>query len=302
MKQMSSEEALEKYRRAGQIASKAREELKRVVREDMPIIDVCEKAEEIIAKKGGKAAFPCNVSVNEVAAHYSSPPGDERRIPKGSLVKIDIGAHVDGYIADTAATVCFNSSHEKMVLSAELALEKAIKIICSGLPISIFGTEVQRVIKNSGMKPVSNLTGHQIGRYVMHSGKSLPNISHFSIEKIRPGEVYAIEPFVTMPDAAGKVESSSEAYIFRSAKQKSLKNANSKYLLKHINQSFRTLPFSERWLRNYMNEKWYRQAFSELLSTRSLMSYPVFVEASRKPVAQAEHTVFVGEKEVVVLT
>jgi methionyl aminopeptidase len=58
------------------------EEIKNFVREDMPIIEVCEKAERLIRKKGGKPAFPCNVSINEIAAHYTSPPNDKSKIPK----------------------------------------------------------------------------------------------------------------------------------------------------------------------------------------------------------------------------
>jgi len=295
-------EIFEKYHRAGEIAARVRDEMKRIVQEDMLVIDVCEKAEEMIRWMGGKPAFPCNLSINEVAAHYSSPPGDERRIPRGSVVKVDIGVHVDGYIGDTATTVCFNPEYESLVHTAEEALEKAIKIIRPGLSISHFGSEVERVIKNRGFKPVSNLTGHQVGRYLIHTGRSLPNVSSLSIEKVHSGEVYAIEPFVTLPDAAGRVESGSEAYIFRFLKRKSLKNTASKNLLEYIAKNFNTLPFSERWLRSYMHRNWYKEAFSELLSARSLMSYSPFVEASGKPVAQAEHTVLVDEKGIVVLT
>jgi len=297
-----SGETFEKYQRAGEIAAKVRDEMKRIVHEDTLIIDVCDRAEDMIIKMGGKPAFPCNVSINEVAAHYSSPPGDERRIPKDSVVKIDIGVHVDGYIADTAATVCFNANYEGLVLAAEEALERAIKIIRPGLSISQFGSEVEKVVKNRGFKPVSNLTGHQVGRYLVHAGKSLPNVHHLSIEKIRSGEVYAIEPFATLSDAAGRVESGSETYIFRFVKHKSLKNTDSKDLLKYIVKNFKTLPFSERWLRSYMHRNWYRKAFSELLSAKILMSYPFFIEVSGKLVAQAEHTVVVDEKEAIVIT
>ncbi|UCC32833.1 MAG: M24 family metallopeptidase, partial [Candidatus Bathyarchaeota archaeon] len=102
-----SEEALQKHEQAGKIASEVREEMRRRIRVGMPIIDVCERTESLIRVKGGKPAFPCNVSVNEIAAHYTSPPKDKRMIPGDSLVKLDIGVHVDGYIADTATTICF---------------------------------------------------------------------------------------------------------------------------------------------------------------------------------------------------
>ncbi len=296
------EDVLQKYRRAGKIAAEVREEFKRTLREGMPIIDVCEKVESMIRREGGKPAFPCNVSVNEVAAHYTSPPGDRRTIPENSLVKVDIGVHVDGYIADTAVTVCFDPEYENLVRTAEEALEKAVEIIRHGLSMSRFGSTIQKTIKTRGFKPVSNLTGHQIGRYLIHAGKSLPNVSHFSIARVSQGEVYGVEPFITLPKAVGKVNSGSEAHIFRLSKHKSLKNLYAKQLLNYIRKNFRTLPFTERWLQGCVPNDRYKDAFSELLSSKSLMSYPMFIEASGKPVAQAEHTVLVVKDGCFVLT
>ena len=198
-------DVLEKYEEAGRIASKVRMKIEDAVREGMHIIDICEMVEENIRNLGGEPAFPCNVSVNEIAAHYTSPPRDERIIPDGSVVKIDIGVHIDGYIVDTATTVCFNSEYEEMVQTSRIALETAIRTIRPGISTSDLGSKIQRVIESRGFKPISNLTGHQIGRYMIHAGKSLPNVSHISFRKIHEGEVYAIEPFVTTPNAKGRV-------------------------------------------------------------------------------------------------
>src|SRR4030043_1833064 len=122
-------EALEKFRLSGKILRETREEMKLFVRENMPVIQVCEKAESLIAAKGGKPAFPCNVSINEVAAHYSSPPGDPKTIPEKSMVKVDIGVQVDGYVTDTAFTACFNPEYSTMVETAQIALKAAIETV-----------------------------------------------------------------------------------------------------------------------------------------------------------------------------
>ena len=293
-------EALEKYEEAGRIASKVRERMRSVVKEGMRIVKICEEAEEAIRRMGGKPAFPCNVSVNEVAAHYTSPLGDERTIPEGSIVKIDIGVHVDGYIADTAATVCFNPEYEEMVQTSQIALETAIRTIRPGIFTSELGSKVQRVIESRGFKPISNLTGHQIGRYMIHAGKSLPNVSHVSFRRIREGEVYAIEPFVTTLEAEGKVIEGDESHIFRFLKRKNPKQRKSKKLLRFIEKKFRTLPFAKRWLKKYgvLDES----AFMDLLESRCLLAYPVFVEASGKYVAQFEHTVYIDKDGPIVLT
>ncbi|MEM0058636.1 MAG: type II methionyl aminopeptidase [Candidatus Bathyarchaeia archaeon] len=296
------EEAFKKLRQSGRILRETREELKGFVRENMPIIEVCEKAEDLIRHKGAKPAFPCNISVNEIAAHYTSPPGDKRRIPEGSLVKVDIGAHVDGYVTDTAVTICFNHELRDMVETAEQALKKAIETIQPDMSTSKLGAVIEWTIKARGYKPISNLTGHQVSRYLVHAGTSLPNVAHISLAKVRLGEAYAIEPFVTVQNAVGRVENSSEVTIFRFVKQKPLKNPYAKKLLEYIEENFRTLPFAERWIQGVIPQEHYKEAFRELLLSKAIMGYPVFVEASGKPVAQAEHTVLVVEDGCLVLT
>ena len=276
--------------------------MRRTVREGMPIIDICAKAEALTREKGGKPAFPCNVSVNEIAAHYTSPPNDKKTIPERSIVKVDIGVHVDGYIGDTAASVCFDPEYVDMVNTAEEALEKAVEILRPGLSITRFGSAIQKTIKTRGFKPVSNLTGHLIRRYTIHAGKSLPNVFNISTSRINEGEVYGVEPFVTVANAAGRVENLREAYIFRYSKHKSLKDPYAKQILKYIKNNFKTLPFTERWLSKFASSSRYKSAFSELLSSKALISYPLFVEASRNLVAQAEYTVMVVKDGCVVLT
>ncbi len=296
------DEAFEKLRLSGRILRETREELKSFVRENMPIIEVCEKAEELIRRKGGKPAFPCNVSIDEIAAHYTSPPNDVKRIPEKSLVKVDIGAHVDGYVTDTAITICFNPEYREMVNVAEHALKKAVDSMRPEAPTSRLGALIEQIIKSRGFKPISNLTGHSVGRYLVHAGTSLPNVAHLSLTKVKIGEAYAVEPFVTVQDAVGKVENSPEATIFRFVKQKPLKNVYARKLLKHIEENFKTLPFAERWLQGVIPKGHYKEAFKELLASKTIMSYPVFIEASRKPVAQAEHTVLIVEDGCLVLT
>jgi len=296
------EEALKKFRQSGKILRETREEIKSFVREDMPIIEICEKAEGLIREKGGKPAFPCNVSINEIAAHYTSPPNDKRRIPKNSIVKVDIGAHVDGYVTDTAVTICFNPEYKILADAAEQALKTAINNMRPEMLTSQLGAMIEKVIRFRGFKPISNLNGHSVGRYLIHAGTSLPNVYQTSLTKIKLGEVYAIEPFVTLPDAVGRVEDGEEVAIFRFLKSKSLKNPYAKQLLEYVQESFRTLPFAERWLQGIVPDEHFRKAFQELLSSKVIMGYPIFIEVSRKLVAQAEHTVLVVGDGCVVLT
>ena len=276
--------------------------MKTQVHENMLIIEVCEKVEGLIRAKGGKPAFPCNVSINEVAAHYTSPPNDTMRIPEGSTVKVDLGVQVDGYVTDTAFTASFNPEGRSMANTAEQALKTAIENIHGGMALGKIGGLIETTIKNRGFKPISNLTGHSVGRYLIHAGTSIPNVAQVSLTKVKTGEVYAIEPFVTLPDAVGRVDDSPQTTIYRLLKAKSVKNEYAKRLLKYIEANFRTLPFAERWLNGVVPKEQYHAAFKELLASKAIMGYPVFVEVSKKPVAQAEHTVLIKDDGCEVLT
>jgi len=295
-------EELEKFRQSGKILQETREEMRSYVKENMPIIDVCEKAESLIYSKGGKPAFPCNVSINEIAAHYTSPPGDILRIPEGSTVKVDLGVHVDGYVTDTAFTAAFSAEGKSMTAAAEFALKTAVENIRGDMALGKIGGLIETTIKNRGYKPISNLTGHSVGRYLIHAGTSIPNVSQISLNKVRSGEIYAIEPFVTLPEAIARVEDSSQITIFRLLKAKSTKTQAAKKLLKHIETNFHTLPFAERWLTGVVPTEQHKIAFKELLASKSIMGYPVFFEASKKPVAQAEHTLLIKDEGCEVLT
>ncbi|MFA7397570.1 MAG: type II methionyl aminopeptidase [Candidatus Bathyarchaeia archaeon] len=295
-------EELEKFRLSGKILRETKEEMANYVKENMLIIDVCEKAEALIRAKGGKPAFPVNVSINEVTAHYTSPPGATSSIPTGATVKVDIGAQIDGYVTDTAFTAAFSPEGRIMTATAELALKTVIDNIHGGMPLGDIGALVEKTVKNRGYKPISNLTGHSVGRYLIHAGTSIPSVAGFNPSKIETGKVYAVEPFVTSPEAIGRVDDSPQKNIFRYLKAKSLKTDAAKKLAKHIEKNFHTLPFTERWITEVLPKEKYKTAFQELLKTKSIMAYPVFVEASKKPVAQAEHTLLIKENGCEVLT
>jgi methionyl aminopeptidase len=295
-------EALAKFKLSGKILRETREEMRSYVEENMPIIDVCEKAENTIRVKGGKPAFPCNVSINEITAHYTSPPSDKKTIPENAVVKVDIGVQVDGYVTDTAFTACFSPEHKRMTETAELALKTAVESIHGEMPVGRIGGLIETVIRNRGFKPISNLTGHSVGRYLIHAGTSIPNVSQISLTKVHAGDVFAIEPFVTLPDAAGHVEDAPEMTIFRFLKSKSLQASPAKQMSKFIETNFKTLPFAERWLKGAVPKEKHGEAFKELLKSKTLMAYPVFVEASGKPVAQAEHTVLITDDSCEILT
>ena len=284
-------ETLEALMKAGYIASRVREKARGYVEVSRPVIDICDFVEDNIKKLGGAIAFPCNVDIDRVAAHYTSPLGDPTVIPDGSLVKVDIGVHVEGYIADTATTICLEPRHAAMVEAAEAGLEAAIKMVRAGVATSDIGAAIERAIKSRGFIPIRNLTGHMMSRYIVHAGQSIPNIGGTNGYRLQEGEVFAIEPFAVPRDAAGQVIDGAPSNIYRFLKKRKVRSDSAKRMLKLIQARHRSLPFASRWVVKGVTGG--AKTFDELVEGKCIQSYPQLVERSGAPVAQAEHTVIV---------
>lgn len=293
-------EDLEKFERSGRILSEMREHVKRLPIQGKSVIQICEDVEGKIVELGAKSAFPCNVGINEVAAHYTSPKDDKSMIPDGSIVKIDFGVEIDGCITDTAISRSLNPAYDSMIVAAETALEEALSAIAPGRKLADIGSIIELAINRYGYKPIRNLTGHKIDRYNLHAGKSVPNIAGMEGGRFEVGEVYAVEPFATLKDAEGAVHEGRTAHIFRLARAKGAKSNDAEELIEHIQSRYKSLPFAERWIYNWRSDA--GDAFLELVKNRSIVGYPVLLEESGAIVSQAEHTVLVTENGCRVLT
>lgn len=295
-------EPTEALMKAGHIASKVRGEVKSIVEVGKPFIEICDFVEGRIRDLGGAPAFPCNVDVDSVAAHYTSPVGDRSVVQEGALVKVDIGVHVDGYIADTAVTVSLDPRHEVMVEAVEAGLDAALKMVRAGVQSSDIGAAIEGAIKSRGFEPIRNLTGHRMARFVVHAGQSIPNVSGARSHRLRVGDVYAIEPFSVPPGSEGVVIDGPPSNIYRFQKRRSVRGSDARRMLKFIQSEYRTMPFASRWVLRRFPGAGGADAFSELKSSKCIYSYPQLVERSRAPVAQKEHTVIVAEDGCVVTT
>ena len=294
-------EAEEQYIQAGKIAAKVREQIRGEVKPGVKVIDVCERVESLTRQLGGMPAFPCNVDINQVAAHYASPIGDTTLIQQGQMVKVDIGVHVGGYIADTAVSICLDPALTQMVQAAEEALAVAIKATKSGMRASAIGATIEHTIKNRGFKPIRNLTGHKLSHYIVHAGRSIPNVAGYELHRLEEGEVYAIEPFTVLNNAVGEVRDGPASHIYRLEKKRNLDGVT-KQMLAFIQQEYRTLPFASRWVMKRFPLPDGQKAFADLIDARCIMSYPQLLEKSGGIVAQAEHTVIVQKDGCLVTT
>ncbi len=284
---------LENYEKAGEIVRKVKEEVVKLVKPGVKLLEVAEFVESRIVELGGKPAFPCNISINSDAAHFTPKRNDERVFKEGDIVKIDIGAHVDGYIADSAITIDLGD-HEDLVKCAERALEKAIEVVHAGVNTAEIGEVIEKTIREFGFRPIVNLTGHGLDRYVAHAPPTIYNVKVDKGVELKEGMVIAIEPFAT--DGAGRVVERGECEIFSLIAVKKLRLKQEREFVRHVAENYRTLPFARRWV-NVSDI-----VLARLVKQGVLRAYPVLTEVNNGLVSQFEHTLIVEEDGCKVIT
>jgi methionyl aminopeptidase len=287
-------EVLEKYRKAGDILARVRDEASSMIDVGVSILEVANFVEEKTRDLGGEPAFPCNISRDRVAAHDTPRPQDGDVFGE-EMVKLDIGVHVDGYIADSAVTVDL-SGHTDLVEASKAGLAAAIELVEPGVDTAKLGAAIEDAIRGYGYNSVVNLTGHGLGRYQAHGEPSVPNRAIEKGVELLPGDVIAIEPFAT--DGVGRISEAPLVEIFSFVAKRPIRSPPARALLKQVQENYSTLPFARRWLSGDRID----YAINQLLRAGILHRYPLLWEAEGALVSQAEHTVIVMENGCEVTT
>jgi methionyl aminopeptidase len=282
-------EGLEEYRKAGKIGSEVREWSKKLVKPGAKALDIANAIEGKIREKGAEISFPCNVSLNEVAAHYTPSAKDDLEIGEDDLVTIDLGAHVDGYISDTAYTIDLSGENQDLVEASEAALEAAISTVKAGVSVSDIGAAVEKEIKSRGFSPIENLTGHQLEKMELHAGIAIPNIKVPYDKVLEEGMAFAIEPFATT--GRGRVVEGNRTEIYSFLRRAPTRLREGKKVME-IAEERQGLPFAERWFSD-LNQFKLKMALRELTKRDALHGYAVLHEAENGLVSQTEHTLIV---------
>jgi methionyl aminopeptidase len=292
--------ALGSLRQAGRIAAAARDFGARLIRSGIFVREVCEAVEEEIRRRGGELAFPVQSSRNQVAAHYCPSPDDATRYAAGDLAKLDIGVHIDGWVVDTALTVNVDDRPEnrRLVQAAEAALEGALSLLGGGVEIRRISAKIEATVRSFGVRPVRNLCGHGVGRFQVHCPPPIPNVAELSRDVLAEGAVVAVEPFAT--EGNGHVMEEGRPEVFRLKDDPPAVTGVDSEVLEAI-RAFRGLPFARRQLAPFLGPR-LEECLASLARQDRLASYPPLVETSGRPVAQAEHTAYLGEGGVEVLT
>ena len=303
---------IDSYIKAGKIVSKIRTDASKMIKEGCLVLDLVEYVESEILKQDAEIAFPCNVSINEVAAHYTSPANDKTVIHAGDLVKLDLGAMVNGCIADSAVTVMAEGNiderftqdqineNQELIEASAAGLDAAIATVRAGVELNKIGAAVHEAINDFDFNPIFNLMGHSLEQYNLHAGISVPNYDNNDTFKLDEGQAVAIEPFATT--GIGHVNDAPGHYIYSYMANKPFRMKSTQKVLTYIQNNNQYVPFSGRWITDKFGERRGGIALKQLSDAMAIYPYAPLKEKQDCFVSQKEHTLIVEKEGCTVTT
>ncbi len=288
------ESAVQSYIKAGKISAEALQFGKSLIKPGVKAVDVLDKIEEKIKQLGGGCAFPAQVSFNDTAAHFC-PDDKDSIIFEDQVVKLDVGAEINGYVTDNALTIDLSGKWTDLVKASREALDAVLKIAVPGTCLGEIGKTVQGVIQGYGFSPIRNLSGHGIGQFKVHTRPGIPNVDTGDTTTLQEGMTIAIEPFAST--GAGMVYESGEAGVFMGVQSRPIRDLITRQVVKTVD-SYRGLPFAKRWLARVFGSGKTNFALRQMLQLGVIHAYPPLVDERHGIVSQAEESVLVREKPV----
>lgn len=297
-----STEQIESYKKAGQIAKQVKEYSKKIIEKDMLLSEIAELIEKKILELKGELAFPVNLSIDDVAAHYTPTLRDDKKA--SGLLKVDLGVHVKGCICDIAFSIDLseNKKYTKLIEASEKALQEALKEVKATKEktrLNEIGKQIHKTISQENFIPIVNLSGHGLDEFDIHSGLTIPNFDNSSNKELGEG-AFAIEPFSTLSSATGFVYDGAGSNIYHLNKINQVRDNFSREVLEYILEAKKTLPFSSRELEKKFGSR-ALIAISNLKRASIIEEFPQLIEKSHSPVSQAETSLLVYNGKVEVL-
>ncbi len=290
---------IDKILKAGKIAQELRRYAREITVKDRNLYEIAVLIDDKISELGAKPAFPVNLSINEIAAHYTPSYGD-KNVAHG-LLKVDIGIQVDGYIADTAFSVDLDNLEEnkKLIEAAESAVSVSVSEFAIDKKLTEIGKKINEAISKFGFTSITNLSGHSIERFVIHAGWTVPNYDSGQTDILEEG-LYATEPFAT--NGHGRVRDGAKSSIYRiDSDSGNVRDRFAREVIAWIADEYQTLPFASRWIYKKFGSRGLL-ALKQLEQAEILYQYPQLVEVSGGKVAQAEHTVLLANDKKYITT
>jgi len=304
---------LDKYQAAGKICNAV---LEKVIAKCVPganIADICEFGDKEIDSEVAKVynkkklekgiAFPTCVSVNEVCGHFSPVKSEPHNLKDGDVAKIDLGVHIDGFIAQVAHTVVVSSDPKKVVegrkadviLAAYNALQAAVRTITPGATNNQVTDVVAKVAESYKCNPIEGVLSHEVKKHLIDGNNCIINKNTFDQKvdehEFQVHEVYGLDVFVSTGEGKCK-ETEFRTTVFKRAIERSysLKLKASRAFFAEVTERFPTLCFS---LRAFEDETGAKLGINEAVKHDLFHPYPVLTEKSGEFVAQFKATVVI---------
>jgi len=296
-----------KLEQAGHTAAQALAYTCQLVKPKASLLEIAEAGEQRIRELGAQPAFPINISLDHHAAHFTPQLNDSRTIPEHALVKVDLGTHVDGFIADTARTVIIGGDERMKQLddAAKAGLAAAVATARVGIRVWEVSKAISRAMRQFGVRPIENLTGHSIEQFTLHAGISVPSVANPSEElvspRLRDHMVVAIEPFATFSSVPRVVDLEPGA-IFGFSRKKNPESSKLRSVFSLMKARYAQLPFASRWLAQLVPPAEISALLAALRREGCIQDYPVLGLRDGNLIAQAEHTLIVERDGCTVTT
>ncbi|CAH0521925.1 unnamed protein product [Peronospora belbahrii] len=315
----SNSNVVTKYRLAAEIAQSALQGVLSQLQAGKNVVDLCQFSDLIIAQRCGVifkhkkiekgVAFPTCISTNEIICHYSPLCNESIKLKAGDWVKIDLGCHIDGYIAVVAHTAIvmekvseseIDSKEKTTSVTAPATAPACSFPVLNGEEANVFqcahdaialcarlikpgNTNLQvtealaRLEESYGVKSLQGTLMHQLKRFVIDGNKMIAQ--KMDVENrtpkvvFEPNEVYTIDVCYTT-GSEKPVTSERRTTVFKRQveKQYRLKMKASRYVFKEINKKFPTLPFT---IRAFDDETQARMGVVECVKHDLLQAYPI---------------------------
>ena len=291
-------ETIQKLQKAGKVAAQVRRETAaKLAKAGTSFVQAMDFAEKRILELGGEIAW-AQMGVNDVAAHFCPAEDDTGTSKEGDVIKVDIGVHLDGWIADNAMTVIVGNSaeHKDLLKASQNALKAAIKLVRPGCQLWELGEAQLSEAEALGFTTIKNLSGHTIEPYKVHAGVSIPTFNTKNKMELEEGWQIAIEPFVTA--GQGYIKEKPPATVFMIEDLKGVRTPYARKILDEV-KSRKTLPFTTRSLTRKLGKGPTLLGLKELERLDIVRGYPPLAEISQAVIAQFEHSMIVKDKPIV---
>ncbi|KAJ2612000.1 Methionine aminopeptidase 2 [Coemansia sp. RSA 1365] len=299
-----NEKQLFDLRRAAEVHREVRKSMRQRIKPGMDLTTIAETIENgtrsLVEVNGLEAGigFPTGLSINHCAAHFTPNAGDHVVLQQDDVLKVDFGVQVNGNIVDSAFTMSWNPRYDPLLQAVKEATNTGVREAGIDVRLGDIGAAIQEVMesyeieldgKTTHIKPIRNLCGHNIGPYLIHSGKSVPIVANHDQTRMEEGELFAIETFGSTGNGYVMEEGACSHYAKVGGEHASPRITSAKKLLQTITKNFGTLPFCRRYL-DRLGESHYYLGLKSLVDSGIVNAYPPLCDVKGSYTAQFEHT------------